>query len=111
MGKASILSQAVIWNYMESFEECGQRETREECGIEIKNVRFQFLMNLKDYAPKHYVHIGLIADWQSGEPQVLEPDLNESWGWYDLDDLSQPMFKAGWQGILSYKTGEIYFDN
>lgn len=52
--------------YMESFEECAKREVREEAGIEIENVRFLRLLNLKDYAPKHYVDIGLIADWKSG---------------------------------------------
>src|SRR3990167_1693186 len=65
--------------YMESFEGCARRETMEECGMEIQNVRFQFLSNLTHYAPKHYVHIGLVADWKSGEPQVREPEKCESW--------------------------------
>jgi len=37
--------------YMESFEDCAKRETREECGIEITNIRFQFLSNVIKYAP------------------------------------------------------------
>ncbi len=71
--------------YMESFENCARRETMEEAGIVLKNVRFQFLGNTKEYAPKHYVQIGLIADWENGEPKVLEPDKREEWNWYDLD--------------------------
>ena len=78
--------------YLESFEDCVKRETKEECGIEIENVRFLYLANVTKYAPKHYVHIGLVADWQSGEPQILEPDKSEKWGWYSLDSLPQPMF-------------------
>lgn len=31
--------------YMESFEGCARRETQEETGIEIQNIRFQFLLN------------------------------------------------------------------
>jgi 8-oxo-dGTP diphosphatase len=70
-------------DYMESFESCARRETLEECASEIENVRFQFVANLQRYAPKHYAHIGLIADWKSGEPKVLEPQKCDGWGWYD----------------------------
>lgn len=73
--------------YMESFEECAIREVREETGIEIKNIKFQFVTNTKKYTPKHYVHIGLTANWASGEPKTLEPEKSEEWGWYSLDEL------------------------
>src|SRR5438105_3597711 len=73
--------------YMESFEECARRETREEAGIEIENVRFLCLNNLKEYAPKHYVDIGLVANWKSGELKNMEPEKREGWDWYDLDNL------------------------
>src|SRR3989344_7723278 len=78
--------------YMESFEECAKRETREECGIEIKNVRFLCLANLT-FTPKHYVHIGFVANWVSGEPKDLEPEKQEEWKWYDLDALPEPLFE------------------
>lgn len=95
--------------YMESFEDCARRETREECGIEIENVRFQLLANLTKYAPKHYVHIGILADWESGEPMVLEPEKSESWGWYDLNELPSPLFETCATAIESYRTGKIYY--
>ncbi len=31
--------------YMESFEDCARREIEEECGIKVKNLRFQYLTN------------------------------------------------------------------
>ena len=96
--------------YMESFSDCAIRETKEECGIEIDNIKFLFLMNLKKYAPKHYVHINLIAEWKSGEPVVLEPNKCESWNWYSLDNLPTPLFEADVYAIESYKTGKNYFD-
>lgn len=80
--------------YMESFEQCALREIEEEVNIKVKNLRFQYLANLKEYAPKHYVHIGMIADWESGDPRVMEPEKLESWGWYDLNNLPEPMFQA-----------------
>jgi len=96
--------------YMESFENCARREAREESGIEIKNVEFLFLSNLKKYDPKHYVHIGLIANWKSGKPKVLEPKKCESWNWYDLENLPTPIFEACRISIDGYKTGKNYFD-
>lgn len=96
--------------YMESFEECAKRETEEECGVETENVRFQFLANVTAYAPKHYVHVGLIADWKSGEPKILEPEKAESWAWYDINHLPKPLFEMTRLGIESHKTGKTYWD-
>lgn len=97
--------------YGESFEECARREIREETGIEIKSIQFQFLANVKKYSEKHYVHIGLIADWKSGEPKVLEPQRSESWGWYPLENLPHPLFEFCKLAYKSYKTKQNYFDS
>ena len=96
--------------YMESFEECAKRETMEESGMEIHNVRFLRLGNLKQYAPKHYVDIGLIADWKSGEPEVREPQKMEGWGWYDTDKLPEPLFSTIPSYLEAYKTGRNFWD-
>jgi len=99
------------FEYMESFEECARREVMEETGMEIQNIRFLRLMNLKAYAPKHYVDIGLIADWKSGEPQVLEPDSVEGWEWYDPDVLLQkPLFFTEPSYFEALKTGRNFWD-
>lgn len=97
--------------HMEGFEECAHRETEEEAGIKIKNVRFQLLGNVKDYAPRHYVQIGLIADWESGEPRVMEPDKCEDWNWYDMNNLPSPLLKMTALMIDSYKEGRNFYDN
>ena len=101
------------FEYMESFEECAKREVMEETGMEIQNIRFLRLLNLKAYAPKHYVDIGLIADWKSGEPRIMEPDRVDrgGWNWYDMDNLPRPLFGPIPSYIESYKTGKIFFDN
>lgn len=96
--------------YMEGFADCAMREVQEECGIEIENIRFQFLANVTKYAPKHYVHIGLIADWKNGEPQVLEPDKSESWLWYDLNNLPESIFEMCKLSFQSHATKKNYFD-
>jgi 8-oxo-dGTP diphosphatase len=96
--------------YMESFEASAMREVKEETGIEIENILFLNVSNLKQYAPKHYVDIGLVADWKSGEPQVMEPNKVEQWDWYEMDSLPQPLFGSIPQYIEAYKTGRNYWD-
>jgi len=95
----------------ESFVDCVKRETLEEAGIKIKNVKFLYLGNLTKYPGKHYVQIGMIADWQSGAPKHLEHDSGEEWGWYELDKLPKPFFGTVKWYLLAYKSGKDFFDN
>lgn len=97
--------------YGESFEECARREIAEEAGIEMENIRFQFLANIKKYTPEHhYIYVSLIADWKNGEPQSLEPDKNIEWKWYDLSQLPQPLFVTSQLAINSHLNGTNYYD-
>lgn len=97
--------------YLESFESCALREIAEECGVKVKNLRFQYLANIKVYADTHYTHIGLLADWHEGEPQLLEPHKAENWGWYALESLPEPLFEPCRLAFLSLKSGINYFDS
>lgn len=97
--------------YLESFSECAQRETREEAGIEIENIRFLALTNLQTYAPKHYIDIGIVADWKSGEPMVLEKEKCEGWGWYDPENLPGPVFASVQNYLETLSSGKHYFDS
>ena len=96
--------------YMESFEDCARREVLEETGIEIKNIRFLMVANVKQYDLKHYVHLTLLADWKNGDPEVLEPNKCEEWLWFDLDNLPEPMFDMCIKSFEAYKNGQCYFD-
>jgi len=97
-------------DYLETIEDCAKRETSEETGIEIENIRFQFLANVRKYKPKHYLHIGVVADYKSGEVQLKEPDKCEKWDWYSLDNLPKPLFWMTKLAIDSHQTKRIYFD-
>lgn len=98
------------FEYMEAFEECARREVMEETGMEIQNIRFLRLCNLKQYAPKHYVDIGLIADWASGEPRIMEPDKIEGWEWFDPINLPSPVFHTIPSYFEALRTGQNYWD-
>ncbi len=97
--------------YMESIEDCARREVREETGMEISNIRFVRLVNMKHYDPVHYVDIGLQADWVSGIPQVLEPEKTEVWKWYSPEELPEPLFAAEPYYFEALNTGRSFFDN
>lgn len=96
--------------WMESVTECAKREIKEEAGIEIGNIRFLRYLNFRT-TDKHYADLGVIADWVSGEPKVLEPEKCEQWIWADPNNLPQPV----WDTIPSYiealKIGRNFFDS
>src|SRR5438034_10025481 len=75
--------------HLESFEEGILRELSEECGpqLKIKNMRMLVVINLKKYKHKHYIDIGFVAEWEAGEPKVMEPDKICDCGWYDIESL------------------------
>ena len=77
----------------ESFEDCAKRETREEAGIEIKNIKF--LTTTNDFHKKenkHYVTIFMTAEYDSGEVRIMEPDKCETWQLFSWDNLPKPLF-------------------
>lgn len=96
---------------LESFEEAILREISEEFGpqFKIKNLRFNCVTNLRKYAPKHYIDIGMIAEWKSGEPKVMEPDKTEKWEWFDIDNPPDKIFGCFHNYVKAYKTGQVYF--
>lgn len=79
--------------FKESWEECAEREVREESGIKIKNIRFGTASNdIFEHENKHYITVIMIADYESGEPEILEPEKCEGWEWFGWDELPKPQF-------------------
>jgi 8-oxo-dGTP diphosphatase len=77
----------------ETLEECAVRETLEESGVEIANIR---LINfMEDPAPEfgtHYLTFHYVADWKSGEPRPQEGE-SEEWDWFEWNSLPSPLFR------------------
>ena len=79
--------------YGESFEECAQREVREETGLEIENIQFGAVTNdIFEKEQKHYVTIIMIADGLRDNPEVTEPDKWGRWEWFEWEKLPEPVF-------------------
>jgi len=92
----------------ESIEDCARREVMEETGMMVKNVKFLRVMNLLDYAPKHYVDIGMTAEWvdrPGNEPKLLEPEKCEGWHWFSSDIIPAPRFCTVSPSIDAWRTG------
>lgn len=97
--------------HLESFEQCAKREVKEETGLEIGPIRFLRVLNTTEYAPKHYIDVAFVADWVSGEPQVLEPDKIDGWAWYPLDALPSPLFGTIPTALEALKSGRTFWDS
>jgi 8-oxo-dGTP diphosphatase len=96
----------------ETIEKCVLRELKEEAGpdIKIKNLGFLCFINMRRYLPKHYAHIHMSAEWQSGQPINAEPEMSEGWDWYDLNNLPIPLFGTMPEAVEAYKTKKDFFE-
>lgn len=81
--------------YGETLEECAIRETKEETGIDVADVRFRAITNDVFVADgKHYITIWMEAGLVAGEPIVNAADEATEVGWFPWDALPQPRFLA-----------------
>ena len=87
----------------ETWEECAKRETLEETGLEIKNIRFATATNnIFIEECKHSITIIMIADYESGELILMEPDKCEIWEWFNYHTPPQPLFRSQ---LILYEQG------
>jgi 8-oxo-dGTP diphosphatase len=95
----------------ESWEDCAVRETMEEAGITIKNIRFSAVTN--DIYPteaKHYITLFMLADFDSGEVKIMEPEKCEEWGWFEWGNLPRPLLIAI-ENLLKQNYNPMKFTN
>jgi len=94
----------------ESFKEAIIRESLEEAGVKIKNLKFLCVANTDAYKGYQTILVSFVADWDSGEPKDFEHENIGEWKWYDMDDLPSPLFTPTKIVIDSYKTGKNFYD-
>jgi len=77
----------------ESFVRAAIRETKEECGLRIKNPEFVYATN--DIYKKenlHYITVFMKTKDFSGQVELREPQKAEKWQWFDWKKLPRPLF-------------------
>ena len=88
--------------YDETIIECAIRETKEECNLDIVEPKIIYASD--DIAPdRHFVTITTIASNYSGEVKVMEPDKEDEWKWFDINNLPDNLYPPSKQGIVYYK--------
>lgn len=86
--------------WMETAENAGIREVREETGLIINNLRVIGITNdffIEDN--KHYVTVYLATEYVIGEHQILEPEKFSQLKWVDMSSIPKPMFLT-WNNLV-----------
>ena len=77
--------------YDETILEGAKREIKEETNLDIDDL--MVFNAADDIAPdRHYITVQVIARKYSGELKVMEPDKEDEWKWFDLDNLPDKLY-------------------
>ncbi len=80
-------------NYGETFEQCAIRETQEETGVSIDDVKFRVITNdIFEQEQKHFITVWMEARYTAGEAHVAAPDELSEVNWFTWDALPSPLF-------------------
>ncbi len=89
-------------DHMEPAELAARREAEEETALVIGAIRYLGLTEQRIEADRqHWISLLYVTDDTTGEPQLTEPDKLSEIGWFDLDDLPQPL-SVFTQTVLTY---------
>lgn len=80
-------------DYGETPEAAAVREVREETGVTIADCAFRGISNdIFEAEHKHYITLWFVARYVAGEPRLNAPDEMSDVGWFDWEQLPQPLF-------------------
>jgi len=95
----------------DSILETARREVEEETGLAICALELISLYEELQFIEtdgKHYLDLGIKAEYLGGEPQLLESNKCKEWKWLPLDDLPPNMFDGTKAMIENMRSGKIY---
>lgn len=87
--------------YEETIFEGAKREVKEETNLNIDDL--VIFGAADDIQPdRHYITMHVIAKAFSGEPKVMEPDKEDEWRWFPLNDLPDNLYSPSQKFIEAY---------
>lgn len=93
----------------ETLEQCAQRKVEEETGMKVKNIKIVSLLNALHWEDVHYIDIEAVAEWDSGEPRLTGNGMMDNWGWYDINNLPEPLIIGDKNGLEAITNNKFYF--
>ncbi|HXA39092.1 MAG TPA: NUDIX domain-containing protein [Phenylobacterium sp.] len=79
----------------ETVPDAVRREVEEETGLTLQHIDLICVVDQIDRATgDHWVSPAYLAEAFTGEPRNCEPEKHTAIGWFELDDLPQPLTVA-----------------
>ena len=77
----------------ESFSEAAIRETKEETGLVVDNLKLLAVTNDRfEIENEHFVTIHMTCKYNQGSPANLDHEISNNWQWFPLNALPEPLF-------------------
>lgn len=80
------------------------REVKEETNLDLDIEQLELFGASDDIATdRHFVTLQIIAKSSSGELITMEPDKEDKWEWFDINELPQNVYSPSRKFIEDYK--------
>ncbi|MBI2623336.1 MAG: NUDIX domain-containing protein [Candidatus Liptonbacteria bacterium] len=89
--------------YGETVEDAVRREVREEFGVEIELLEpLGFTNQILSKEKEHWVAFHFLARITKGVPKNMEPDKTETFGWFPINKLPEPLTQTTREPVEVY---------
>ncbi len=95
----------------ETVYQTARREVKEETGLDVEKIELVSVADEMRYIKtdnKHYLNIGVRAEYRGGNPKVMEMDKCQEWKWFGLNSLPEKLFEGTALTIRNFKDKKIY---